>query len=229
MQQLQGIRRWMLALAVVAAMGAPPTGAQAEESTPAVEPTPAPVADSTTPRATPTIKRSSGRPLGFLVRMGIEGGGDKLASVEWEDGDKTNITAGGLISFSGGLLYHPDAPIAVEATIGYKFDRVNGSNGKIQFTRVPVDLVVSWARSGHRLGLGGTMHLSPTFTCKVDELCDDSVSFDNAFGSIVQYAYGRGRDRGWEIGARATFITYKGNGLASTDGTCVGVIFGGWL
>jgi hypothetical protein len=181
--QLQGIRSWMLALAVAMVIGAAPTLAEestpaTEESPPATEPTPAPA-----PRETPAVKRQGGRPLGFLVRMGLEGGGDKLVTVEWEDGDKQDITAGGLLTFSGGLLYHPDAPYAIEATIGYKFDRVNGSNGKIQFTRVPLDMVVSWARSGHRLGVGGTMHLSPTFTCEVDGMCDGSVSYDDAFGT----------------------------------------------
>lgn len=227
--QLQGIRSWMLALAAVAVMGAAPKNAQAEESTPAAE---SPAAESPAAparTAPPAIKRQGGRPLGFLVRMGLEGGGDKLVTVEWEDGDKTDITAGGLLTFSGGLLYHPDAPFAVEATIGYKFDQVNGSNGKIQFTRVPVDVVVSWARSGHRLGVGGTMHLSPTFTCDVDGMCDGSVSYHDAFGTLLQYVYGRGRDHGWEIGARATFIRYKGNGLEAVDGTCFGVILGAWL
>lgn len=204
-----GIRGCLLTLAVLAAAGGAPARAQWEEKAP-------------TPRG--------GRAVGFLLRMSFEGGGDKLASVEWEDGDETDIKAGGLATFAGGLLYHPAAPYAVEATFGYKFDKANAENGKIQFTRWPVDLIVSWVPyRGNRLGIGGTVHLSPKFTCEVDGICDGSVTFDNAFGTIVQYAYGWGRDQGFELGARATFIHYKHEGLEAIDGTCFGVIVGGWL
>jgi len=208
---------WMLA--VVVALGAVPARAQWTEDQPA----------RSSNRA-PSQGRAGGyRPVGVLLRMGLDAGGDELASVEFSNGDSTKVRAGGLVSFAGGILFHPDAPFALEGTIGYKIDQAKAENGKISFSRVPVDVIASFAHGGHRLGAGGTIHLSPTYSCKVDGFCDGSVSYDNALGGIVQYAYGWGRDHGFELGVRGTLISYKRNGLPTLSGNCVGVILGGWL
>lgn len=174
----------------------------------------------------------AGRPLGFLLRMGFDFGGDKLVEVRWDNGDKGTLRAGQLISFGAGFLYHPNAPWALEGTIGYKFDKVNGSNGTIEFTRFPLDLVVAWAARGHRLGAGPTVHLSPKYRCDATGLCDQTVSFDTAVGGILQYAYGfrLGASAGLDAGLRYTFVDYEASaGPGSIDGSGFGFFFGGWF
>ncbi len=171
------------------------------------------------------------RDIGFLLRMGFDFGGDKLAEVRWSDGTTDTLKAGQLISFSAGALYHPDAQWALEGTLGYKFDKVNGSNGSIEFTRIPLDVIVAYANGGHRIGGGAAVHFSPTFTCDAGGVCNATASFDTAFGAIVQYAYGLrvGVNGGFDFGARYTFIRYTGGGLPTLDGSGFGFFFGGWL
>lgn len=172
-----------------------------------------------------------GRSVGFLLRMGFDFGGEKLADVRWDNGDSATLRAGQLISFAAGAIYRPDAPWALEATIGYKFDKANASNGTVEFTRVPLDVVVSYANGPHRIGAGPTIHFSPKFRCDAGGLCNESASFGTSVGGIVQYAYGFrvGASSALEVGARFTFVQYSGAGLKKMDGSAPGFFFGGWL
>jgi hypothetical protein len=174
------------------------------------------------------------RNVGFLLRMNFDFGGDKLAELQWDDGDDVTLKAGQLMTFAAGVLYRrPAAPWAVEATLGYKFDKANGSNGSIGFTRVPLDVVASFVKGGHRIGAGPTVHLAPTLSCDADGICDGAVDvdYDTAFGGILQYAYGFrvGANAGLDVGLRYTFIKYSASDLETLDGSGIGFFFGGWL
>jgi hypothetical protein len=199
-------------------------GHASAQSTPEAPTTPA----ARTARALPPPTRN----VGYLIRMNFDFGGDKLAELQWDDGDETTLKAGQLMTFAAGVLYRsPAAPWALEATLGYKFDKANGSNGSIAFTRVPLDVVASYAKGGHRLGAGPTIHLAPSFSCDADGLCDGSADYDTAFGGILQYAYGFrvGANAGLDVGLRYTFIRYSASDLETLDGSGVGFFFGGWL
>jgi hypothetical protein len=186
-----------------------------------------PLAPAEPPAATPPPSRD----IGLLVRMGVGFGGKELAHVQWSDGEESKLKAGQLLSFAVGGLFHPAAPWAVEGTVGYKFDQVNGSNGSIKFTRIPVDVVGSYVFRNHRLGAGVTAHLAPKFACDAAGICSDSVSYSTALGAIAQYAYGFrvGQNGGIDLGARYTRVKYSGSGLETIDGSGFGFFFGGWL
>jgi hypothetical protein len=196
------------------------------------EPHAAPVAPAPTPVRAPPAAPAANRTrnLGFLIRMNFDFGGDVVEEVSWTNGDSTKLKAGQLITFAGGVLYRPQAPWALETTLGYKFDKANGSNGTIEFTRIPLDVIASWANGGHRLGGGATLHFSPTFRCDATGVCSTTSSFDTALGGIVQYAYGYAiGNHGYDVGVRYTKIRYAGSGLPTIDGSGFGFFFGGWL
>jgi len=130
------------------------------------------------------------------------------------DGSTQKLSAGGLVHLAAGLVYTPaGTPLVVEATLGYKVDDVTGSNGQLQFSRWPLELLASYRIERHRVGGGLAYHLSPTYTCDVGGLCNFSSTADDALGAVVQYAYGN-YDGGfvWDVGARLTFITYRAPG-----------------
>jgi hypothetical protein len=92
------------------------------------------------------------RSVGAVFRLGLDFGGEELVELNYDDGRSSSIRAGQLFTFAGGILYQPPAPWSLEATIGYKIDRASASNGGVQFARIPLDVVVSFASKGHRLG-----------------------------------------------------------------------------
>src|SRR6478672_10966180 len=69
--------------------------------------------------------------FGLLLRMNLDFGGAKLADVTWSDGSTATLRAGQLITFAAGAGYRATSAWAIEATLGYKFDKVNGANGTI--------------------------------------------------------------------------------------------------
>jgi hypothetical protein len=190
----------------------------AAQPLPTAEPVPAPPAEA--------------RSIGLLMRMNFDFGGEELAHVSFSDGGMSTIKAGQLATFSGGLIYHPAAPWTLEATIGYKFDKKSASNGTIEFTRIPLDLVASFVVGGAmRLGAGPTIHLSPTFHCDA-AVCggEANISLSNSIGVIAQWAYGFSHGaRSFDVGFRYTHMRYSSPDVASFDGSSMGLFFGGWL
>ena len=206
------------------------SGASEEPEAAPAAPAPARAAPQAPAPARPSIHGTRTRDVGFLIRMNFDFGGDVVDEVSWTNGDSTKLKAGQLMTFAGGLIYHPDAPWALEGTLGYKFDKANGSNGTIEFTRIPLDVIASWANGGHRLGAGPTFHFSPTYNCDATGVCSITSSYDTAVGGIVQYAYGFAvNNHGYDVGLRYTFISYSRPGAASVDGSGIGFFFGGWL
>lgn len=166
---------------------------------------------------------ASAREVRVLARMGLDGGGTRLAKVPMSDGSTQSLSAGGLFTIAGGLLYAPEGtPIAIEATVGYKVDDVTASNGQLKFDRWPLELLASYRSERHRIGGGVARHGAPTYKIAVDGSPTSRVEFDDAFGAVVQYAYGDvGGDFYWDIGARVTIIKYQVPG-DSVSGNSIG-------
>jgi hypothetical protein len=167
---------------------------------------------------------------GLLLRMNMDFGGETLTEVQWSNGDSSTLKAGQLFTFSAGALYYAQDLWALEATIGYKFDKVNGDGGDtIEFTRIPLDVIGSWAPGPHRLGAGATLHFSPTFKCEVAGLCNASASFAPSLGAILQYVFAlSATGLGVELGARYTILDYSGGGLPKANGSGLGFFLGIW-
>lgn len=168
------------------------------------------------------------RNLGVLLRVAFDFGGGRMANVSWSDGDSYTLRAGQLATVAAGLLYRSKSNYAFEGTVGYKFDKVNGSNGTMEFVRVPAEFVASYAWRWFRVGAGPAVHFAPTFRCRAAGVCDDKVSYDSALGAIAQAGFVTGAP-GFDLGVRYTFIRYSGPGLRTVDGSGIGFFFGFWL
>ncbi len=107
----------------------------------------------------------SANPVHPLVGVAITGGGDKLASAEFEHGGSRDITAGGLVQVWGGVEYRePGSPFSVQATLGYHFDNTSADNGSQRFDRFPIELIALYRFDPKfRLGVGARYAMSPRF------------------------------------------------------------------
>jgi hypothetical protein len=159
------------------------------------------------------------------VRMSYDVGGDTVDRFVFSDGEDASIKAGSGGTFSAGLLYRPAANnFAFEAIFGYKFDKLNGSNGTAEFTRFPLDLIGSYVTGDHRVGGGIAYHMNPKYRCAVGGVCSFTAQFSDAMGLVLQYGYTFGG--GLDLGVRYTSIKYKleGGGVSLN-----GNAFGGFI
>lgn len=80
-----------------------------------------------------------------FVGLGVTGGGDTLATVEYTNGDRQNIKSGGAVEIVGGVEYRQEGlPVSVRGSIAYHFDSSHARNGDVQFARWPVELLALW-------------------------------------------------------------------------------------
>ena len=149
--------------------------------------------------------------------LGVTGGGDKLATVTFNDGTSSSIRAGGLLHFGGGVLWQPAyGPAAVQVTLNYHVDDVNADNGSLRFSRYPLEVlgfftgVQRW-----RFGAGPRFVFNPRL--KVDVGGDNAkIAFKNTIGAVAEVGYDFGTYL-W-INLRVTAEKYK---VKSFNGTAV--------
>jgi hypothetical protein len=130
------------------------------------------------------------RPLHFVIGTGITGGGEKLATVTYTNGDTQDIRSGGLVHYFVGMDVRAAPHVSVQATVGYHVDSSAGaSNGSVRFTRVPIE-VLGYFHVNESIRLGGGVRLvnSPELTGRgVASNVNDS--FDNTVGVVLEGEY----------------------------------------
>src|SRR6266699_4301394 len=150
-----------------------------------------------------------------VVRIGFDFGGDKLAGATFTNGSTDTIKAGELIYLGGGLSVITDSKdIEVEVTLSYKNDNINASNGKIDWTRYPLDALVFYRMPKFRLGGGLTYHLGPKLSGS-GAASNINGNFDDSLGFLLEGDYLITQKV--NVGLRYTNIKYKIGG-SSIDG-----------
>lgn len=142
------------------------------------------------------------RPVRGLVGLGVTGGGDKLATVQWSNGDSTNLHAGGQIDLRAGVdVRLGDTPFAVLASVGWFFQRAGGTNGSVTFERYPLELMGTWrvadawrvaagvrrAGNGKLEGRGAASNLgSTTFKSRLGAVVEGEWLFGGLYGLALR-------------------------------------------
>ncbi len=158
-----------------------------------------------------------------VVRIGFDFGGDKLASATFTNGSTDTIKAGEFIYLGGGLSVITDSKdIEVEVTLSYKNDNINASNGKIDWTRYPLDALVFYRMPKFRLGGGLTYHLGPKLSGS-GAASNINGNFDDSLGFLLEGDYLITQKV--NVGLRYTNIKYKIGG-SSIDGSSIGITAG---
>lgn len=152
------------------------------------------------------------RPYGHF---GVGLGGDRLATIQLEDGLQDDLRAGTGFAINLGIVHHfDDRPFSLQTGVGY-FARITSAwDSRARFSRYPLEVLAFWNNGTHRFGGGVVHHMSPTLD--LDNL-GGKLNFDAATGAALEYGYKY-------FSVRYTDIEYS-SGDVEVDGRSVGVYF----
>ena len=160
-----------------------------------------------------------------LIKAGVDFGGETIVTAEFTNGDTQEINANeGFYLGAGAAILDDARNLEYHLTIAYKFAVIEGGNGDIDWTRVPLEALVFYRFRSVRVGGGLTYHLSPQLEGSgvVGGL---DVDFKDALGAVLQVD--------WRIsttialGGRYTLLEYEAKGASSgsTKSNGVGITF----
>jgi hypothetical protein len=161
---------------------------------------------------------SRGPALGLVLEMGVEYGGDPVATVTYEDGSYQEITGGEGLAFGIGGEVRPSegSPFALRATVGYKYNPSNATNASIALSRVPVRVIASYDLTP-AISLGGGVVHHSAVRFDGDGLGPD-LEFENANGAVVELVWNG-------IGLSYTSMRYVDEQGADYNASNIGFIF----
>lgn len=160
------------------------------------------------------------QPVRFLLGMGVSGGGDKLASGQYEDGSGVDIRTGGLFYFTAGIDYHIVPELSLQGTINYHVDDASAWNGDLKFERFPIELIGYYQPNPvFRVGGGVRYSLSPKLTSN-GNAPEANASYDSKTAAVAEAEYFIEPTCGIKL--RYVHETFKARGR-EIDGSHVGI------
>ncbi len=123
------------------------------------------------------------------LKAGFDFGGDTLVTVVFTDGSTKSINANEGLYFGGGVSILSDSKdIETEVSLSYKFTGINASNGSVDWTRFPLEVLVFYRLPQFRVGGGLTYHLSPKLSGS-GPAGNINTKFDDSAGFVLQADY----------------------------------------
>jgi hypothetical protein len=164
------------------------------------------------------------RPFKFVAGIGVTGGGDTLATVQFSNGDTHNIKAGGLLMLYVGGEARIGELVSVQATVGYHVDSTNADNGRVRFSRVPVDLLAYYPVTDQfRLGIGAQF-VNDAKLKGTGVASNIDIKFDSTTGLVLEGEYLFTPRMGLKL--RGVSEKFKQSGSSnSVSGNHVGLLF----
>lgn len=169
----------------------------------------------------------------FEIGAGILGGGDELASINFDDGSDDTVNAGSGVTLYAGIIAPITSEWSGQVRLGWLNDSISGEDGfgevlEFSFSRLPLDLMARYEHNKHSLSAGLTYHMSPEFEASYD---DESVTvdFESATGFVAEYHYTFKPNR-FYVGLKYQSITYTLKDFdineSDFDGTGFGLLVG---
>ncbi len=160
------------------------------------------------------------QPVRFLFGVGLSGGGDKLASGQYEDGSAVDIRAGGLVYLTAGVDYHLIPEFSLQGTINYHVDDQSAWNGDFRFERFPIELIGYYQPNPvFRVGGGVRYTVSPRLSSN-GNAPEANASYANTTSAVVEAEYFADPNTGIKL--RYVHETFKARGR-EIDGSHVGI------
>jgi hypothetical protein len=156
--------------------------------------------------------------LGFGVTIG----GDKLATAVYENGDETNIRAGGIVQLTAGVEFPLSGAFSASASVSYHVDSASADNGSLKFERIPVEVLAHYKASEQwRIGAGVRFVNGATLGGSGVASIPD-VEFDSTTGAVLQAEYKFNPNTSLIL--RGVSEKYKVGGQGNIDGSHFGVM-----
>jgi len=146
-------------------------------------------------------------PMRFTLGFSAVGGGDDLISAERDNGDVDTLKAGEGVTFSAGVDYRVTPAFSLLGTVGYHSNRISADNGKLEFTRIPVELLAFYHfNENWRVGAGVRYVSKPTLKGSGVASMPD-IELDSTTSGVIEGEYLYGRN--WGFQARYVHETLK--------------------
>lgn len=146
------------------------------------------------------------------AKIGYDTGGDTARTVATTDGDKTIKANEGFFVGAGFAVRNAAKTLETNVTINWKYTGIHASNGDVNFTRFPVDVLLFYTGQTFKVGAGVTYHLNPKIHGS-GAGSGYSADYDDALGGMAEVDYRLGSAA---IGVRYTSINYKVTGTSSS-------------
>lgn len=164
--------------------------------------------------------------------LSLDFGGKTLISVVMSDGSTQSIKSHEGFGFMGGVYAPFNDGFGVTATVGYKVASIAASNGTMELTRIPLEVLGSKQVGPHRFGAGITHQTNINFSCDVSGICNGDTDLDDASGFLLSYEFLMNNNssdlgKGMLFGARYTMLDLKAADNSTVDASGFGLYIGG--
>ncbi|MFL6657350.1 MAG: outer membrane beta-barrel protein [Massilia sp.] len=142
----------------------------------------------------------------FFLHMGLTGGGDKIANIQYTDGTDGNVTFGSLVQLGAGVDYRVNESFSLQASINDHVSSQGGDNGSVRFTRFPMELIAYYNVSPQwRIGAGARYVSGAKIKSRGVASDIGNGDFDNAVGALVEAEYAIGE----HVGIKLRYVSEK--------------------
>lgn len=130
-----------------------------------------------------------------FLGVGLTFGGETLATATYNNGDRQDVTTGGLVDLRAGLEYQlTNSPLTLQMAVAYHVDNTTATNGSLKFSRFPVELIGMYDFGNQwRVGLGLRQATGAKVTTSGDATYQAgygrSTSFKADTGALIQVEY----------------------------------------
>lgn len=178
--------------------------------------------------STAATAQESPNKLGLVMSLGLNTGGDTLASGTYTNGESFSIKAGGGTLLSIGAAYLVNDKIDIQATIGHESDSTDAVNGSINFKRSPMEVLGFYNfNDSYRLGAGLRQVSSATLTTSGVAARLGSSDFSASAGTVLEGQYfftPRVAEKKLRLGLFVRYVTEKyTSGSTTVNGDHLGM------
>ena len=162
-----------------------------------------------------------------LIGAGVTFGGSNLATVQYTNGSSSNIRAGDLVYVYGGVDYRGWKSVALQATVGYHFDRADATNGSLTFGRIPIELLAYYRFNDHWRAGGGVRFVTDPRLSGSGVANGADVKFRSTTGGVIEGEYLFAEMHPVQLGVKLRYVieSYQvENGGPSFNGNHVGIL-----